>query len=802
MPSNERTPLLSDAQSMAVAARPDLLHAAKVIGALQAGKLPSQAQFDRAIDAFTNKNSSIISSKQKKGEGKLSDQSVLILDDIRDILLKLKTWADAKNSGDVLQEFFFQTKRASVDVDADANIDVKKPASGSEVQNDAEDLLDTLRTLAKLVLNQANILSAEARDSSSAITGEILLIARSVLADAAEEVSAVADEAAKELRPKEGESGQVSKEDLKQKGKQIQDKAKEEADKGKARADKESGPAQEKATDVKDKAVDRLIQVAKHIQKDPSYNKAFNQLFGLARKYYKKTGEAIQETAQSADVDGDLYGNEHSQKAIESFKKFIENTAGGKSTDPLVETARKVLDDIKGDERLKSYLDDVEKFISKLLEDPDYATSKAPKRDGGKLYDRGQELLQENADWKKDASALQKELESFGKAIADDKESKAIAQAFEKLGKDTKDTAKLGVQMFKGQAGAFYRDAINVVLPRILSLIKEIPIPRTEFKSKDVEFVVDNFVITSVSFVPDNLTVTTHSDFGAKKIGTAEASTTWDSTTRVRFDGLRFEAKNVSFWVRRPGAVVLSEERGLLDLSLIGKGLAGDLKLALAGEDDDQTFFKVLKSDVKLNNLSLSIHDNHHYFLSFIFGPLINAALKLALQHVLSAQISDSFEQLDWRAFDLRRRAQRYESYGLPPQQAYYNALSEPPPSQPSGPSFFAGLHSTKKGFVRDDQGPGGAQIAVGGEQLLPGKSGPRSSLERAENKAKKAADNASKQVKANAPSQRDADQAKRQAQQLRGIVEEEFNEAEETADAQRSKENGDNTWRSDVFDL
>ena len=69
-------------------------------------------------------------------------------------------------------------------------------------------------------------------------------------------------------------------------------------------------------------------------------------------------------------------------------------------------------------------------------------------------------------------------MDEFKNAIRDDPEAKAVKDAFEKLGTDTKKLAKVGAGMFKGQAGAFYRDAVNVVLPRVLSLINEIPIPR------------------------------------------------------------------------------------------------------------------------------------------------------------------------------------------------------------------------------------------------------------------------------------------------------------------------------------
>lgn len=649
MPANERTPLLRDVEQLAGQVKPDLLHIAKVIGALQAGKLPTQAQVNKAIDALTSTRSSFISPDRRRGEGKLSEGGRLILQDTRDILLKLQKWLDAKNKGDVIQELLYNTSKASLDIDADADIDIKKPASSKEVKKDTNDLSETLRTLASLVLDQAKILKRDATKEGSGILGDLILVSRDLLADAAEEVSALADEAAKEIRPSEGEEGKVpSKEDIKQKGKQAQDKAKEKASNAQSRLEKEASPAQDKALEAKDKAVDRLVSVAQRIQKDPAYKKAFDQLYGLARKYYKKTGEAIEATAESANVDGDVYGNEHTQRAIKAFKQLLENLADGKSVDPVIEKANKVFEDIKSDERLSKYVDDVEKYLKTLLEDPDYAASKAPRRDAGKLYDRGQELLQSNAEWKEDAKALLQELEAFGKAIADDKQGKAVADAVAKLGTDLAGTAKVGAKMFKGKAGAFYRDIVNVLVPRALALLREIPIPRTEYKSRDIEFVIDNFTITSASFVPDNLVITNHSEFAARDIGKAHGGANVESSTRVRFDGLRFTAKDVSFWVRRPGAILLAEERGLLDLALTGAGLSGDLTLALSDEDDEESYFKVTKSSVSLKNLSLSIHDNYHYILSFIFGPILNAAVKVSLEHALSAQISDSFEMLDW----------------------------------------------------------------------------------------------------------------------------------------------------------
>lgn len=156
--------------------------------------------------------------------------------------------------------------------------DIKAPASSSEVKKDVDDFTDTIRTLARLVYDQVNILKTEAVDGATPLGGELILLLRDLLADAAEEVSHLADEAASELRPKEGEEGKIpSKEDVKQKGKEVQDKAQKEGEKGKERLNKEAGPVQDKAQEAKDKAIDRLIQVsgpaciASHAPTDPLF---------------------------------------------------------------------------------------------------------------------------------------------------------------------------------------------------------------------------------------------------------------------------------------------------------------------------------------------------------------------------------------------------------------------------------------------------------------------------------------------------------------------------------------------------
>lgn len=72
--------------------------------------------------------------------------------------------------------------------------------------------------------------------------------------------------------------------------------------------------------------------------------------------------------------------------------------------------------------------------------------------------------------------------------------------------------APLPTLSIPAESSGLYRDAIDVFLPRLIALVKEIPLPRIEFKSADVDFVVDDLSIKSASFIPDSIRIIQHND--------------------------------------------------------------------------------------------------------------------------------------------------------------------------------------------------------------------------------------------------------------------------------------------------
>lgn len=119
-----------------------------------------------------------------------------------------------------------------------------------------------------------------------------------------------------------------------------------------------------------------------------------------------------------------------------------------------------------------------------MLYDPGYVVSQRAYKKASTLVDDGQSLLQENDQWKKDAAELQKQLEELGSGIANDRATNQLVESLEDLGASIEHAGKVGINALRAESQGLYRDLLDVMLPRLIGLVKEIPVPRIEYKSE------------------------------------------------------------------------------------------------------------------------------------------------------------------------------------------------------------------------------------------------------------------------------------------------------------------------------
>lgn len=635
---------------------------------------------------------------------------------------------------------------------------------------------------------------------SRQLGSDIVLLTRDILADAAELTAEKASEAAKATRPsdKEREQG-LDYENIKQKGKEhakhtvsglYQAQAKEGAfDKAVALKDyfDEKLPASEEA---KDALVNRLKEFVSQTKQSPEYQQSVQTLISIAKKYLHKVQDTAEEVKNKSGAEIDEHGV---KQAGADLKTFTERLAG-KSLDGVYKAGQKAAEDIRGDPKLQAYFEAIEEFLERCMHDGDYVTSQRAYKKAASLYDDGQSLIQSNPTWKKDADKLQKEIEAFVKALGDDKTSQDLLDAIENLGEDLADAGKIGVRSLKSEGRGLYRDAMDVFLPRLIGLVKEIPVPRIEFKSADVDLVIDDLNLESASFIPDSIKFVTHNDFEFVQ-GYAAYASDYDSSVRLRVKGLHVQASNIAYWIHKKTGWMTFEDSGLLDLQFGPKGVSFDVTLENADEGDRETFFTVKNVDVSITGFDFQIRNNDHYIATWFAKAPVRAILLSQITQALELQIAESLRLADLRLYGLQQRT--IAATNARPTPANYVKAIFSDSIFGSGPSVGrAGTtRQGPKGLVK--YGKRGEYVLHVGvdEDLFPNKPAPRIRNQNRDHLRGIAAQGQSAAGSVKNRVQKDADKAKDAARS-------EAKTMTRAAKEQERRERRDEGWRSNAFDI
>jgi hypothetical protein len=568
-------------------------------------------------------------------------------------------------------------------------------------------------------------------DSFRVLVSDIILLAREILADAASTAADRTQQAGEKARPNEQEKKQgVDFQGLKEQGKKTAKGIKSGKIQGEAREsiwDEVEGVKEylDEKLPEGDEARDRLVQeiqkvswppprplrqflfpipptfrhassrfdtlrfasltprdqVVTQAQSNPEYRRSITAIVNLIKKYAHKAEDALDEAKAKSDVSSD---DEKVQQAGRDLKALIERLSNT-SLDPLISAVQTAAKDIEGNDKLKGYFQDLENYVERLLYQPGYVVSQRAYRKATTLYDDAQSLLRENDAWKRDAAELQKQLEAIGEGAKNDESTNKLVKSFEELA-DTLGTAgKIGLKSLQVNGQGLYRDIADVMVPRVIALIKEIPVPRIEFKSEgehcsahgsarscpmrwrvglthDFQTSTWSSTISASSRLRSfptrsGLSTTTtcaspratrpvsgfHLASSAQsalhvallvRVADANAATAdaseYEGFARLRVEGLHFEATNIAFWVNKKTGFMPFEDAGVLDVIFGPKGISFDVTLEPADEEDNETFFTVKDVEVTLDNFDYVLSKNSHWFATWFAKPVLRAFVKVS----------------------------------------------------------------------------------------------------------------------------------------------------------------------------
>ncbi|KIK70088.1 hypothetical protein GYMLUDRAFT_34552 [Collybiopsis luxurians FD-317 M1] len=694
-----------------------------ILAALDAGKLPSH---DQVYSFLQWLKTDIIS------DGGLSHQGKDLAHRVRDVITAYQALGDHKNKDNLLQEAIWHLNQGDF---SDASINTSASIDTDEATKDWQDARDSIRTILSIIWSG---LSSE----TSSLFQDFSSFARLSLADAAEVVEKQASRAKSNLREideqvQKGERDTLGrdKERLKQE-EDVQVAFEHGMDTLKGAGSTVIGAGQEsaaKASELYDRTSTQLqnsfYRMCERAQEDEEYRQSLDILFSTLQKWITKGFNATTEAASSLDslVD-DPTPEKHITKALQAIETLLSRFA---HTDlsSLVGTIRKCAVDVRDDQDLRAWFDDFFTHLRRDLDEPGYVRSDEAKRVRKDLRTRWKAMLDQDSDfghsWKRDVEALKVQIKKFQDGLRNDDDLNRLRNAHLKLGDaiesglvEASAQAQTGMEAIMEQVTWFWQDLFRVYLPRALNMMKGIPIPRTEYKDKESELVLENLDISSFNLLPSHMYIRNITDIDIVAPASSpnapvqpETKTQLGTLTQLHIQAIQFSVSDLSFYYRdKTASIGPSEYKGRLSFTLPPQGIDVDVKMRLipasatttlapiassASRNSDTTpsssltnapvpaplttstktvsqrslhraFHVIERLDVRItDDFEMDIKESNHSIVLAMFKPIVGLRLKAALENFVAEQIRRTLEGLDGMAYDIYTRADVFRDAGL-----------------------------------------------------------------------------------------------------------------------------------------
>ncbi|KAG8741005.1 hypothetical protein FRC10_003464 [Ceratobasidium sp. 414] len=806
--------------------------AANALGALSAGKMPTQRQLDAALNLLLSSN---VLKVGATSAGALSAHGRVLVLDVREIVQSMARIGMEKNgehvveklgainevtmsiADDLIQDVIWQYRSMSavpVRVDAnwhnqsklDINVDTAvnhlndiPTVEQAELVDDSRVLAGSLRTLFSLLFTSA---------AFRLLISDILVTTREILADTASDVAAVAayvETKAEDVEhtvrpdPHEGETS-MTVEDAMSQAKKLDNTVRADLEDALKEAEMKKHVIEERLADespdrVKQTIVERIEVIVQQAQGVPKYRSSLQTILTLCEKYAHITAQATDSAVSaaqsaaadstiqaSASVDPTIEIDPHLKRLLGDLRTLLERFAGGYSLSPLGDSMKQFLAHLvrDGSSGVSDLLRDTKIWLNKALETPGWLTTRPARAELDALYDRTKNILNANPPWRSDLQNASVEASAFSDHLKRDAATQQLLGTIDALGAHIHALGLESVRFagWRQLRAELWRDAIGWLLPRVLAVLKAVPLPRVEMKSDMLDAVVDDVTFRAPSFVPDHIRVENWSEvrvLGSDAVESRDRD--WvvegDSTLRVRIDGLRITAHEIAYFFHLKTALLGYRDNGLLSAHLghrssVGQGMKLDISLetdldpsshtavAPGSDTPPSSFFRVKSATVDVPGLDFTLARTHHWILNGIAQPLLGPIVRAGMRYALSQSVRVGLEALDRKAGEVYAQA-KAESEGRmagsepgiwdwlgafmkgQKQEANGGAVGpdedevEESESEGGGPEAQTETQVTMKGVIRtthqpatETQSGSEAVLAIGvAEQILPGLGGP-----------------------------------------------------------------------------
>ena len=225
-------------------------------------------------------------------------------------------------------------------------------------------------------------------------------------------------------------------------------------------------------------------QICDRAQSDPEYLKSIDTLFTIVQKRLDETVDAAADpNVTLSSFIADPTPEQHIPKALGLLRVLVERLANA-PLEPLIQKIQTCADAILKDTELKAWFDDFFSSARQNLSEPGYARSEEAQSKRRELYVRWKTLIENDEKWRVAVDNVKTELREIEAGLKKDGDLNKIKDAHENFGKNMEEglvEAETGMQAAVEQATWFWQDLFKVYAPRMLSKMRDVPVPRFAF---------------------------------------------------------------------------------------------------------------------------------------------------------------------------------------------------------------------------------------------------------------------------------------------------------------------------------
>lgn len=383
-----------------------------------------------------------------------------------------------------------------------------------------------------------------------------------------------------------------------------------------------------------DELIERLKDAFRDIQDDPYYQYAVEDLIAVVKELSTKATGMVQQAVEQVKPVSETTQQREARIATENARQLVENFAGGRSLQPIIDSVLEIKQRLMRDPDLKDYLNDVNTFINRSMTDRTYLDTQDFKGIATDLMRRAFQLRDEKLGGPMDR--LSKETSAFVTALQNDEATNVIRKDLEDLAQNLFLDSQ-GRPTFKPELA---KDFVKI-LPKLADRLGYIPISRIEHSDEDITYIVDNLVLKCSQITPKYLRIET--DTAVDVINTQKSH----NVITFHISKIQATARDVVFLYNKKTGFPKMGDTGIADLDILDDGVQITMTLEPDMDPKSPNTLRVKYCKVHIDSLKLRIRDSKHDVLYKVMSPFINTFLKKKVESSTEDTLRNLIFRLD-----------------------------------------------------------------------------------------------------------------------------------------------------------